>query len=133
MLYSNSMKPVALPPGRARVSTKPAPTGSPTVTNTIGTARVTCSSGPVAELVNVGRKRDQFRRVSPNAFGIARTPAQVDANVAPIGPAQLRERLRKHEDPGLLYRIVRRKQCKHADAPHSLRLLRMRRERAGGH
>ena len=30
MLNSNSMKPVALPPGRARLTTKPAPTGSVT-------------------------------------------------------------------------------------------------------
>ena len=30
MLYSKFMKPVALPPGRARLSTKPAPTGSTT-------------------------------------------------------------------------------------------------------
>src|SRR5262245_47956674 len=33
-LYSNAMKPVALPPGRARLSTKPAPTGSGTSANT---------------------------------------------------------------------------------------------------
>ena len=39
-LYSNCMKPVALPPGRDRLSTKPEPTGSGTITNTIGTARV---------------------------------------------------------------------------------------------
>ena len=43
--YSNEMKPVALPPGRARLSTKPAPTGSMTRTNTIGTVRVACSNG----------------------------------------------------------------------------------------
>ena len=45
-LYSNCMKPVALPPGRARLSTKPAPTGSVTFTNTIGTVRVACCNGP---------------------------------------------------------------------------------------
>ena len=39
-VYSNCRNPVALPPGRARLSTKPAPTGSGTATNTIGTARV---------------------------------------------------------------------------------------------
>ena len=38
-------KPVALPPGRARLSTKPAPTGSMTIANTIGTVRVACSNG----------------------------------------------------------------------------------------
>src|SRR5262249_25655079 len=44
--YSNAVNPVALPPGRARLSTNPAPTGSGTVTNTTGTTRVACSSGP---------------------------------------------------------------------------------------
>ena len=39
-LYSKFMKPVTLPPGRAMESTIPAPTGSETVTNTIGTVRV---------------------------------------------------------------------------------------------
>jgi hypothetical protein len=40
MPYSNKVKPVALPPGRARLSTKPAPTGSGARMNTIGTVRV---------------------------------------------------------------------------------------------
>ena len=45
MPYSNCVNPVALPPGRARLSTKPAPTGSMTLANTIGTVRVACSNG----------------------------------------------------------------------------------------
>jgi hypothetical protein len=48
MLNSKFMKPVALPPGRARLLTKPAPTGSPRTGNTIGTVRVTCSIAPTA-------------------------------------------------------------------------------------
>src|SRR6516164_3912704 len=39
--YSKTMKPVMLPPGRERLSTKPAPTGSGTSANTIGKVRVT--------------------------------------------------------------------------------------------
>jgi hypothetical protein len=38
--YSKFMNPVMLPPGRERLSTKPAATGSETSTNTIGTVRV---------------------------------------------------------------------------------------------
>ena len=49
MLYSNNMKPVALPPGRARLSTKPAPTGSTVPTNTIGTVWVACNNAPTAD------------------------------------------------------------------------------------
>jgi hypothetical protein len=46
MRNSNRTNPVVLPPGRAKLSTYPAPTGSVTFTNTIGTLRVACSSGP---------------------------------------------------------------------------------------
>src|SRR5262245_15910495 len=45
MPYSNAMKPVALPPGRARLDTKPAPTGSVTVPNTTGKVRVASNKG----------------------------------------------------------------------------------------
>ena len=66
MLYSNRVNPVTLPPGRARLSTKPAPTGSATIANTIGTLRVACSNGPTATLpvarIDVWRERDQFGR-----------------------------------------------------------------------
>src|SRR5262249_33638055 len=48
--YSNIMKPVALPPGSARLSTYPAPTGSGTITNTTGMERVACSTGATPEL-----------------------------------------------------------------------------------
>jgi hypothetical protein len=37
MLYSNAKNPVALPPGRAKLSTRPPPTGSAAYVNTIGT------------------------------------------------------------------------------------------------
>src|SRR5262249_43047223 len=50
MPYSYSIKPVALPPGRASVSTKPAPTGSATCTNTIGTVRTACCNTATAGL-----------------------------------------------------------------------------------
>src|SRR5579863_4940990 len=48
-LYSNCIKPVALPPGLDRLSTKPATTGSATRVNTIGTERVAWSNGPKTE------------------------------------------------------------------------------------
>src|SRR5262245_11703459 len=43
-LYSNVTKPVALPPGRDRLLTKPEPTASGTLVKTIGTVRVICSN-----------------------------------------------------------------------------------------
>ena len=42
-------KTVALPPGRARLATKPPPTGSIVVTNTIGTVRLACCSAPTID------------------------------------------------------------------------------------
>ena len=41
---SKSLKPVILPPGRARLSTSPLPTGSMIWTNTTGMVRVACRS-----------------------------------------------------------------------------------------
>jgi len=48
------MKPVMLPPGRAKLSTMPAPTGSATCANTIGTVCVSCLTA-VAPWVPVTR------------------------------------------------------------------------------
>ena len=53
----DTVKPVALPPGRAKLSTNPPPTGSAMATNTIGTVRVTVSNGdrpdvPVARMTS---------------------------------------------------------------------------------
>ena len=89
--------PVALPPGRARLETKPAPTGSMTITNTIGRVRVACSNGATVAVPvrqeDVRRERDQFRGVSANVVGIGRGPARFDPHVAAVGPAQLRQAL----------------------------------------
>src|SRR6185436_11863160 len=86
--YSNMRKPVALPPGRARLATKPAPTGSMTTTNTIGKVRVACSNQD-----DVRRERDQFGRVSAKVVGIRRGPAHVNPDVAALRPAELLEPL----------------------------------------
>src|SRR5262249_57609964 len=72
---------------------------------------------------------NQFRRVSANALGVSRTPADVNANIATLGPARLCQRLCKCQNAALLCRIVRRKVGQQADAPHALTLLRARRER----
>src|SRR6266511_1176784 len=97
--YSNRVKPVTLPPGRAKLATKPPPTGSVAVANTIGTVRGAC------------------------------TPAIVDLQVAADGPAPLLQPLQERCKAGLSFRIVRGRAHEHADAPHPLALLRARRER----
>src|SRR5262249_25752905 len=50
MAYSKTEKPVALPPGRPRLSTIPAPTGSATCRNTIGSVRVISRQSPLLGL-----------------------------------------------------------------------------------
>ena len=49
MLNSQAMNPVTLPPGRAKLSTTPAPTGSTPRVNTMGMTRVACSKGDRVE------------------------------------------------------------------------------------
>jgi len=77
VLYSNGVNPVALPPGRDNLSTKPAPTGSGTYANTIGTVRVACSSGQHADaprslgLLRPCPERPRCRRTDENCDELA--------------------------------------------------------------
>ena len=67
MLYSNKVNPVALPPGRARLSTKPAPTGSTACANTIGTVRVAaCNAATVG--LDVARRTSGESAISSAAY-----------------------------------------------------------------
>jgi hypothetical protein len=132
--YSNIRKPVALPPGRAKLATKPVPTGSTTTTNTIGTVRVACSNGREGRSARtsqdcIRRKCGQFDRVLANVVGIGRGPAGVDPQVAAVGPPQRRQSLVKRPNAGLIFRIVRGRGHEDTDAPHPLGLLGARRER----
>jgi hypothetical protein len=44
---------------------------------------------------DVGRECNQFRCVSANALGVAPAPTEVNASIAAVDPARLRERLRE--------------------------------------
>ena len=57
MGQSTKEKPVIFPPGRARLATKPCPTGSFTTENTIGMLRVACLSA-----ARTGARRLQSHR-----------------------------------------------------------------------
>jgi hypothetical protein len=78
---------------------------------------------------NLRCERDQLGRVSAIAIGIARAPAQVDAHIAAFGPAELLQALLERRDPSLPFWIVCGGAHECADTPHSLRLLRARRQR----
>src|SRR5262252_8898769 len=125
MLYSKFVKPVTLPPGRARLWTKPAPTGSATFENTIGMVRVACSSGHIGtlptDMITSGanatsssaylRSRDRRR---PN-----------DSRFASFGQqsSQLLQTLLKHSVACVRLLVVRSENVEHANAPHLLALL----------
>ena len=105
------MKPVTLPPGRARLSTKPAPTGSAATGNTIGTVRVACSNGRTVEVpwarMTSGASAANSAACLRISLGIGRGPADVDPHVAADAPAQLLQLLQERPDAGLKFWIVR--------------------------
>src|SRR5262249_24475134 len=97
MPYSIEVKPVALPPGCARLSTKPAPTGSGVSVNTIGTVRVACSVGTVVgsrkicpATSGLGQKSGPCRHLGEVALS-PKPPERPDARcvASGAGPASL--------------------------------------------
>jgi len=93
-----------LPPGRARLATKPCATGSLTTTNTIGTAN---GSTALRALQQATRTQDrawfqsqQFRGGGPCHFGRAAGPIRVDVQIATARPAQLLEFLPERCEAG---------------------------------
>ena len=130
MPYSKLVNPVTLPPGRARLLTKPAPTGSGTCANTIGTVRVACSNGVAAPLpaarMTSGASATNSAAYLRVSVGTACGPAILDPQVAPDGPARLLQPLQERCVAGLCDRSVCRECHEGADAPHTLALLRAR-------
>src|ERR1700704_524684 len=135
MLYSNTVKPVVLPPGRARLATKPPDwigDRHEHDRNRAGYLLQRRYAWGAHAQDDVGCKRDQFRRAFADAIGVGSAPAILDAHVAAVGPAQLLQSLQERGDPGHRLRIVRGERHQHADAPHFIRLLRARSERPRG-
>src|SRR5215203_5388476 len=99
------VNPVALPPGRARLATNPAPTGSMTTANTIGCVRLTLQQRRYSDGTSCHddfrRGRNQFGRMFANLVGIGRGPANVDPHVAAVNPAQLLQTLQQSRNAGL--------------------------------
>src|SRR5262244_4584858 len=80
-LYSNIKKPVTLPPGLARLSTKPAPTGSTTFVNTTGTVRVAFSNGATCE-APVAKITSGVRAISSSAYLRVRSASPAPARMS---------------------------------------------------
>ena len=127
------MKPVALPPGRAKLSTKPAPTGSATTGNTIGTVRVACSNGPTVEApwarMTSGASAANSAACLRMSAALAVAQRVSIRTLRPMVQPNCCQPLQERPDAGLKFRIVRGCGQEHADAPHPLALLRARRQR----
>src|SRR5262249_41741204 len=63
---------------------------------------------------------DKFACVSAKEIDIAGTPANFDAHVLTVGPAQLLQPLHERNEPRLSFRVVRSRIHEHPDAPHTL-------------
>ena len=125
------MKPVALPSGRAKLSTKPAPTGSGTMNehdrHSAGRL-LQRPTGPTAPKDHVGDKRDQFGRVPAHVAALPPLQRVSTRRLRPIVHPERCNPCRNAAKRAFLP-VRRRGRHQHADAPHPLRLLRARRER----
>jgi hypothetical protein len=72
---------------------------------------------------------DQLLRERSCPIAVIAVPPKVDPHVAAVGPTQVRKRLRESREAKLPLRIVIIAGHEHADAPHAVALLRVRRER----
>src|SRR5262245_31382567 len=81
----------------------------------------------------VRRTRKQLRGGGAFPILIAHSPVEIDRKIAVDRPAKLLKLLPEHHGAALTSRIVLGVQHQRADAPHSIGLLRPRRERPRGH
>src|SRR5450759_3004332 len=78
---------------------------------------------------NVGPERNQFCRIFPHGGATACAATNVDLDVAALSPAKSLKLLRERSDAEFGLRVVPGDAREHADAPHTLALLRARGER----
>ena len=96
-------KPVTFPPGCGKLATKPLPIGSV--------------------------QRDEFFGELLDQRLVQRRPAIVDSDVAALRPPKLLESLPECGDEGLPFPVALGKPHQHTDPPHTVGLLRARRNR----
>src|SRR5262245_15932291 len=131
--YSKLVKPVTLLPGRARLATKPWPTGSATRTNTIGRDVCLPPQGGDRERTtcydHLCWQPNQFSRVGAHLVEIGTGVSIIDLNVMAGHPSDRLESLTQRLKIKLCIRIVLSYAQQHADASHPLALLCAHRER----
>src|ERR1700738_1754630 len=108
--YSKLIKPVELPPGFAKLATRPPPTGSVTPANNDRHGGGRLLQRPQGRSSacehDLGCERDQFCRMPTNAINIGCTRATLDPHVPVGGPTQVRKRPHECGKARLPSRIV---------------------------
>jgi hypothetical protein len=93
------VKPVAFPPGCARLLTKPLPTGSATIENDRDRARLLKHRRGRRRVLRNDEIRLQgnkfLRRLLSPFSVVERAPTDIDSDVAPFGPPKLLETISK--------------------------------------
>src|SRR5215472_13704896 len=95
-------RPVMLPPGRARLATRPVPSGSVATANTIGMTEVACFAA-TTEAPAVTMRSTFSRNELGCDLGVALVasfcPPILDRHVATLNPAEFAQSLHKGADP----------------------------------
>ena len=123
-------RPVTLPPGRARIATKPLPTGSTASANTIGIVEVACFAAGTAASHrddDIDLEPDELGRDLGEALAASLCPAILDRDGAALDPAEFAQPL--HKGGGPMAPVRRRARAQEPDGRQLPRLLRARRER----
>src|SRR6516162_7114780 len=117
---SKELKPVMLPPGRARLWTNPWPTGSITSTKTIGIVRVCCSRAATAGVL-LARSASSDRPTNSVAWVLKRVGSFaakrfVDPDILALDPTKMLQHLGKGRYECRTGRIVFGVRHQHANA-----------------
>ena len=110
--------------GLARLSTRPAPTGSVRPTNTIGTVRcafciASTLNEPVASTTS-GENLGQLRRGPARGLGVGLCCTSFVTDVLPFHPAQLLHLLQERGKTALLFRVRVDEAVENTDTPDTL-------------
>src|SRR5262245_14546300 len=132
--FCGNDKPATSPPGRASLTTKPVLRGPPAPARTIGTTEVPLLCRENACGSRGDRDIDFLPDELGNDLGCALAaplpPSNLDRDRATLEPAEFAQPLRESDDPLVLNRS--RHRARGSDDRQPRRLLRARRERAGG-
>ena len=110
MPYSKFVNPVMFPPGRAKLGTTPAPTGSVTFANTIGTARTHLlqrRNRSANRQDHVWCERNQLLCRFADTFAVTCPPTVMYHYVTAIDPAKLVQTMQECSDACHKFRIIR--------------------------